>query len=52
MHSGVDLAGAYGSPILAASAGVVLYAGPEQGYGRLVKIQEPATTARRPGMGT
>jgi murein DD-endopeptidase MepM/ murein hydrolase activator NlpD len=44
MHSGIDLAGSYGSAILAASAGVVLYAGPEQGYGRLVRIQEPDGT--------
>jgi murein DD-endopeptidase MepM/ murein hydrolase activator NlpD len=38
MHEGVDLAGGYGSPILAATSGTVLYAGPESGYGRVVKI--------------
>lgn len=38
-HEGIDLAGGYGSPILAAADGVVLYAGPEVGYGRVVKIR-------------
>lgn len=38
MHEGVDLAGGYGSQILAAAEGTVLYAGPESGYGRVVKI--------------
>jgi murein DD-endopeptidase MepM/ murein hydrolase activator NlpD len=38
-HEGIDLAGGYGSPILAAADGVVLYAGPEIGYGRVVKIR-------------
>lgn len=37
-HEGIDLAGGYGSPILAATAGRVIYAGPESGYGRIVKI--------------
>lgn len=38
-HEGQDLAGAYGSPILATADGVVTYAGWESGYGRLVKIR-------------
>lgn len=38
-HEGQDLAGAYGSPILATADGVVTYAGWENGYGRLIKIQ-------------
>lgn len=38
MHEGVDLAGRYGSQIVAAVEGTVLYAGPESGYGRVVKI--------------
>jgi murein DD-endopeptidase MepM/ murein hydrolase activator NlpD len=38
MHEGIDLAGGYGSQILAATAGRVIYAGPESGYGRIVKI--------------
>ncbi|PLL13350.1 peptidase M23 [Tabrizicola sp. TH137] len=38
-HEGQDLAGAYGSPILATAEGVVTFAGWESGYGRLVKIR-------------
>ena len=38
-HEGQDLAGAYGTPILATADGVVTYAGWESGYGRLVKIK-------------
>jgi murein DD-endopeptidase MepM/ murein hydrolase activator NlpD len=38
MHEGVDLGAAYGSPIAAAAAGVVIYAGWEDGYGNLVVI--------------
>jgi murein DD-endopeptidase MepM/ murein hydrolase activator NlpD len=38
MHEGIDLAGGYGSPIVAAVEGTVVYAGPESGYGRVVKI--------------
>jgi murein DD-endopeptidase MepM/ murein hydrolase activator NlpD len=38
MHEGIDLAGGYGSQIVAATAGRVSYAGPESGYGRIVKI--------------
>ncbi len=40
VHEGIDLGGGYGSPILAATNGVVLYAGPESGYGRVVKIAD------------
>jgi len=40
MHEGIDLAGAYGSPILAATSGTVTYAGPESGYGEIVKITD------------
>ncbi|MBX6372130.1 MAG: M23 family metallopeptidase [Acidothermus sp.] len=40
MHQGIDLAGGYGSPILAATNGTVIYAGPAPGYGRLVKIAD------------
>lgn len=39
MHEGQDLAGDYGSPIYATADGVITYAGWENGYGRLVKIQ-------------
>ena len=38
MHEGIDLGAAYGSPIAAAAAGVVIYAGWESGYGNLVVI--------------
>ena len=36
---GQDLAGAYGTPILATADGTVSYAGWESGYGRLIKIK-------------
>ncbi|HZQ66746.1 MAG TPA: peptidoglycan DD-metalloendopeptidase family protein [Gaiellaceae bacterium] len=38
MHEGVDLGAAYGTPILAAAAGTVIYAGWMGGYGNLVVI--------------
>ena len=38
LHEGIDLGAAYGSPIAAAAAGVVIYAGWEGGYGNLVVI--------------
>ena len=34
LHAGVDLAGPVGTPIYAASDGVVIDAGPTAGYGR------------------
>lgn len=39
MHEGQDLAGSYGTPIFATADGVVTYAGWENGYGRLIKVQ-------------
>lgn len=39
MHRGIDLGASYGSPIYAAGAGVVSFAGPQGGYGRLVTIR-------------
>jgi murein DD-endopeptidase MepM/ murein hydrolase activator NlpD len=39
MHEGTDLAGAYGSPVYSTADGVVIHAGWQSGYGRLVKIQ-------------
>lgn len=39
MHEGVDMAGSYGTPVFATADGVVTYAGWENGYGRLIKIQ-------------
>lgn len=37
-HSGVDFAGAAGSPITAVAAGIVTWSGPRFGYGNLVEI--------------
>jgi murein DD-endopeptidase MepM/ murein hydrolase activator NlpD len=39
MHEGQDMAGAYGTPIYATADGVVIHAGWDSGYGRLVKIK-------------
>ena len=39
MHRGLDFGARYGSPIYAATSGVVSYAGPQGGYGRLVTIR-------------
>lgn len=38
-HEGQDMAGDYGTPIFSTADGVVTYAGWENGYGRLIKIQ-------------
>ena len=40
LHAGIDLAGPYGSPILAATDGCISYAGPEAGYGEVMKITD------------
>lgn len=39
LHGGIDIANAIGTPILAASDGVVISAGPYAGYGNMVKIR-------------
>jgi len=39
MHRGIDFGASYGSPIFAAAAGYVSFAGPQSGYGRLVTIK-------------
>jgi len=39
MHEGTDMAGAYGTPIYATADGVIVHAGWDSGYGRLVKIK-------------
>jgi murein DD-endopeptidase MepM/ murein hydrolase activator NlpD len=38
MHSGIDIPGPLGSPILAADAGVVTFAGRDGGYGLMVEV--------------
>ena len=39
MHKGVDIANRFGAPVLAASRGVVIFAGKMSGYGYLVEIE-------------
>jgi murein DD-endopeptidase MepM/ murein hydrolase activator NlpD len=39
MHEGTDMAGSYGMPVYATADGIVVHAGWDAGYGRLVKIQ-------------
>jgi murein DD-endopeptidase MepM/ murein hydrolase activator NlpD len=40
LHAGIDLAGPYGSTIVAATDGCITYAGPQQGYGTLIIIRD------------
>jgi murein DD-endopeptidase MepM/ murein hydrolase activator NlpD len=40
LHAGIDIAGPYGSPILAATDGCISYAGPMSGYGEVLKITD------------
>jgi murein DD-endopeptidase MepM/ murein hydrolase activator NlpD len=40
LHAGIDLAGPYGSPILAATDGCISYAGPQAGYGEVMTITD------------
>ncbi|MDQ1731752.1 MAG: hypothetical protein QOK10_1911, partial [Pseudonocardiales bacterium] len=39
MHEGIDLAGPLGSPIVAVGDGVVVEAGPSEGFGHWIVIQ-------------
>ncbi|MBW4492537.1 MAG: peptidoglycan DD-metalloendopeptidase family protein [Oscillatoria princeps RMCB-10] len=50
MHKGIDIAAAIGTPIFAAAAGTVTYAGwDEGGYGNLVEIEHPDGSMTRYG---
>lgn len=40
-HSGVDLTAPYGSPVRAAMAGTVIFAGRYYGYGNMIDIRHP-----------
>jgi murein DD-endopeptidase MepM/ murein hydrolase activator NlpD len=40
LHAGIDLAGPYGSTIVAATDGCITYAGPESGYGEVMRISD------------
>ena len=40
LHEGIDIAGPYGSPIYAVTDGCISYAGPEAGYGEVMKITD------------
>jgi murein DD-endopeptidase MepM/ murein hydrolase activator NlpD len=40
MHKGIDLGAPYGSPIYAATDGVISYAGPRAGYGHVMVIRD------------
>jgi murein DD-endopeptidase MepM/ murein hydrolase activator NlpD len=41
-HAGIDLAGPSGKRVISATSGEVVHAGPEGGYGNLVKVKTPA----------
>jgi murein DD-endopeptidase MepM/ murein hydrolase activator NlpD len=48
-HEGIDMAGAYASPVYATADGVVVKAGVESGYGNLVRIKHACGLETRYG---
>lgn len=48
-HAGIDIAGAYGSPIRATADGRVKYSGWQEGYGNLVELQHDGDITTRYG---
>ncbi|MGQ4646166.1 peptidoglycan DD-metalloendopeptidase family protein [Lyngbya aestuarii] len=51
LHQGIDIAAPLGSPILAAAAGEVIYAGPDSsGRGKLIEIKHPDGSLTRYGI--
>ena len=40
LHAGIDIAGPYGSTIVAATDGCITYAGPQAGYGEVMMISD------------
>jgi murein DD-endopeptidase MepM/ murein hydrolase activator NlpD len=49
VHRGLDIAAAYGSTVVAASAGKVIFSGWNGGYGKLVIIEHPGGITTRYG---
>jgi murein DD-endopeptidase MepM/ murein hydrolase activator NlpD len=49
MHEGLDLAGAYGSPVYTTADGFVTHAGWESGYGNMVEVRHPFGLSTRYG---
>jgi murein DD-endopeptidase MepM/ murein hydrolase activator NlpD len=48
-HNGVDFAGSEGDDIVTVAAGVVVYAGPRSGYGKMIEINHGGGFASRYG---
>jgi murein DD-endopeptidase MepM/ murein hydrolase activator NlpD len=45
LHEGIDIGAAYGSPIVAAASGTIIYCGWESGYGNLTVIDHGGNLA-------
>ena len=48
-HNGVDFAGKDGADVVTVAAGVVVYAGPRNGYGRMVEVNHGSGFSTRYG---